>query len=67
MNFISEEVINPVIDLLSDNEELYEKYMLEFSEDQPFLLAFLLSEGFVVLSCYDSIFFSGQWFAGGRA
>lgn len=49
MNFISEDVINPVIDLLSDNEEVYEKYMLEFSEDQPFLLGFLLSEGFDVL------------------
>lgn len=49
MNFISEDVINPVIDLLSDNDELFEKYMLEFAEEQPFLLAFLLSEGFDVL------------------
>jgi hypothetical protein len=50
MNFINEEVINPVIDLISDNDELFEKYMLEFAEEQPFLLAFLLSEGFDVLS-----------------
>jgi len=53
MNFISEEVINPVIDLLSDNEALYEEYMLEFSEKQPFLLAFLLSEGFDVLDEHE--------------
>lgn len=49
MNFVSEDLINPVIDLISDNEELFEKHMLEFAEEQPFLLAFLLSEGFDVL------------------
>lgn len=49
MKFISEEIINPVIDEISDEEEVYERCMLEFSEAQPFLLSFLLSEGFNVL------------------
>ncbi|GLR18982.1 hypothetical protein GCM10007940_35980 [Portibacter lacus] len=42
-------MINDIIDAISDNEEEYEKRMLEFSEAQPFLLSFLLSEGFQVL------------------
>ncbi len=49
MKFISEDIINPVIDEISDDEALYEERMLTFSEAQPFLLAFLLSEGFNVL------------------
>ncbi len=50
MKFISEDIINPVIDRLSDADDVYEVHMLEFSEEQPFLLSFLLSEGFNVLS-----------------
>jgi len=53
MKFISEEIINPVIDEISDQEEIYEQRMLEFSEAQPFLLAFLLSEGFNVLEEHE--------------
>ncbi|WP_235298483.1 hypothetical protein [Portibacter marinus] len=49
MKFISEDTINPVIDEISDQNEVFEEKMLEFSEAQPFLLAFLLSEGFDVL------------------
>lgn len=49
MKFISEDIINPVIDQLSDSDDLYEAKMIEFSEAQPFLLSFLLSEGFNVL------------------
>lgn len=53
MKFISEEIINPVIDEISDDEAVYEEKMLSFSEAQPFLLAFLLSEGFDVLEEHE--------------
>ncbi len=58
MKFIHEEMINPVIDRLSDNEEVFEKAMIDFAEAQPFLLSFLLSEGFDILTEEEkSLFF----------
>lgn len=47
MNFINEERINVIIDELNDDN--FEELMINFSESQPFLLSFLLSEGFNVL------------------
>lgn len=49
MNFISEDIINPIIDQLSGEESNYERKIELFSEEQPFLLSFLLSGGFDVL------------------
>lgn len=49
MNFISEEAINDIIVALDENEALSEQKMEEFSENQPFLLSFLLSESFNIL------------------
>lgn len=49
MNFINEDTINHVIDQLFEGEEKYERKVAEFSEEQPFILSFLLSNGFDVL------------------
>lgn len=49
MNFISEDIINNTVDLISDEDTSYEDLMQQFSESQPFLLSFLMSEGFDVL------------------
>lgn len=53
MNFISEEVINQVLDELSEDDAVIEHFMKEFAEAQPFLLSFLLSEGFEVLDAQE--------------
>lgn len=39
-----------VMDRIEEEEELYEMLLKNFSEDQPFLMAYLMSEGFEVLS-----------------
>ena len=53
MNFISEEVINQVLDELSEDDTTIEYLTKEFAEAQPFLLSFLLSEGFEVLDAQE--------------
>ena len=62
MNFISEEVINQVLDELSEDDTTIEHLTKEFAEAQPFLLSFLLSEGFEVLDGQEkSLLFYLQW------
>ncbi len=51
MNFVSEEVIDGIIDALeSYSDEQYEKEMEDFSEAQPVLFAWLFSEEFELLT-----------------
>lgn len=50
MSFINEQNIDMVMDRIEEEEELYEMLLKNFSEDQPFLMAYLMSEGFEVLS-----------------
>jgi hypothetical protein len=50
MNFISEEIIDKVMDRIDEEEDLYETLLKNFAEDQPFLMAYLMSEGFEVLN-----------------
>jgi len=57
MDFISENIIESVVEEIGASEENFTEALLEFNEEQPLLNAFVLSENFDILTQPEKEYF----------